>query len=93
MAEQKNVQPSFEQAIKRLETLVEQMESGKLPLEELLNRYEEGVRLVKACTEKLSAAEKRIEIITRDNGGKPVIAEFESSANPESTESSDASLF
>ncbi len=50
----------------RLEQLVEQMESDQLPLEDLLNRYEEGVKLVKACEEKLAAAEKRVEVISRE---------------------------
>ena len=86
--------PSFENAIERLESIVEQMESGKLPLEELLVRYEEGIKLVKLCSEKLQAAEKRIEIITRDAGGKPKLAEFEADQSPASeVESADVSLF
>lgn len=73
----KSQEPSFESAIERLESIVEQMESDKLPLEDLLVRYEEGVKLVKLCSEKLQAAEKRIEIITREAGGKTKLAEFE----------------
>jgi len=72
-------QPTFESAIERLESLVEQMESDKLPLEQLLVSYEEGLKLVKICSEKLSDAEKRIEIIARGAGGKPVLAEFAAS--------------
>lgn len=75
--EPKKDEPNFETAIGRLETIVEQMESDKLPLEDLLVRYEEGVKLVKLCAEKLQAAEKRIEIITRDAGGKPKLAPFD----------------
>ena len=66
----------------RLEQIVEQMESNTLPLEEMLERYEEGIRLVKHCSEKLSSAEKRIEIITRNATGKPEIAEFEAAPPP-----------
>lgn len=74
----KRDEPSFESAIGRLETIVEQMESDQLSLEDLLLRYEEGVKLVKLCSEKLQAAEKRIEIITRGAGGKPKTAAFDS---------------
>src|SRR5271168_3306682 len=73
----KKEETSFEKAIGRLESIVEQMESDKLSLEDLLVRYEEGVKLVKLCSEKLQAAEKRIEIITRDAGGKPKTAPFD----------------
>ena len=69
---------AFEPAIERLEAIVEEMESDKLPLEELLARYEEGVQLVKFCSEKLDVAGKRIEMITRDAEGKPEIVEFDS---------------
>jgi exodeoxyribonuclease VII small subunit len=73
---------TFESAITRLEEIVSQMEGDKLPLEQLLERYEEGSRLVKVCQEKLDAAERRIEIITRNAAGKPQVAEFEPSAAP-----------
>jgi exodeoxyribonuclease VII small subunit len=68
---------SFETAMERLDGIVEQMEANKLPLEELLRGYEEGLKLVKFCTEKLDSAEKRIEIITRDAMGKPQVTEFD----------------
>jgi exodeoxyribonuclease VII small subunit len=70
---------NFEQAMKRLEEIVEQMESGDLPLEDLIVRYEEGMKLVKVCQERLASAEQRIEIITRNSAGKPVVKEFEPS--------------
>ncbi len=54
----------------RLETVVGEMENSKLPLEDLIRCYEEGTRLVKVCTERLAAAEQRIEIITRDAAGE-----------------------
>ena len=68
---------NFEGAMDRLEAIVEQMESGKMPLEDLIVRYEEGMKLVKICQERLASAEQRIEIITRNNAGKPVVKEFE----------------
>ena len=67
----------------RLEEIVEQMESGKMMLEELIVRYEEGMKLVKICQERLASAEERIEIITRNNAGKPVVKNFEPSAEKE----------
>lgn len=67
----------------RLEEIVEQMESGKMMLEELIVRYEEGMRLVKVCQERLASAEQRIEIITRNNAGKPVVMDFEPAMDKE----------
>jgi exodeoxyribonuclease VII small subunit len=57
---------SFEAAMERLDKIVEQMESSKLPLEELLVRYEEGIRLVAVCNEQLAEAENRIETLNRN---------------------------
>ena len=89
-------EPSFENALERLESIVEKMESDKLPLEELLVSYEEGIKLVKLCSEKLKAAEKRIEIITRDAGGKAKLAEFDADQTvgiASAVESTDVRLF
>jgi exodeoxyribonuclease VII small subunit len=72
--------PSFEAAMERLEVIVEQMENARLPLEELIRGYEEGTRLIRVCSERLSAAEQRIEIITRDAGGQPRVSEYSSPA-------------
>jgi exodeoxyribonuclease VII small subunit len=68
---------NFEGAMDRLEKIVEQMESGKLPLEDLIVRYEEGMKLVKTCQERLANAEQKIEIIARNSAGKAVVKEFE----------------
>ena len=75
-------EPSFEAAMDRLEAIVDQMESGKMVLEELIVRYEEGMKLVKNCQERLASAEQRIEIITRNHAGKPVVQPFEAAAEP-----------
>jgi len=71
---------NFEKAMDRLEAIVEQMETGKLPLEDLIVRYEEGMNLVKVCQERLTKAEQRIEIIARNNAGKPIVKDFEPAA-------------
>src|SRR2546426_5736116 len=68
---------NFEGAMDRLEKIVEQMESGKLPLEDLIVRYEEGMNLVKVCQERLLSAEKKIEIIARNSAGKTFVKNFE----------------
>jgi len=73
----REAEPNFEGAMDRLEKIVEQMESGKLPLEDLIVRYEEGMKLVKICQERLANAEQKIEMITRNSAGKPVVQEFE----------------
>jgi exodeoxyribonuclease VII small subunit len=73
----REAEPNFEGAMDRLEKIVEQMESGKLPLEDLIVRYEEGMKLVKVCQERLANAERKIEIIARNSAGKSVVKEFE----------------
>src|SRR5437016_7622519 len=70
----------FEGAMDRLEAIVEQMESGKLPLEDLIVRYEEGMNLVNVCQDRLTKAEQKIEIIARNSAGKPVVKNFEPAA-------------
>jgi exodeoxyribonuclease VII small subunit len=60
----------FEEALKRLESIVEAMESEDLPLETLLTRYEEGTRLAKTCQEKLAEAEVRIQQLEKDSSGE-----------------------
>jgi len=91
--ETKKPDQAFEPAIERLEAIVEEMESDKLPLEELLARYEEGVQLVKFCSEKLEAAGKRIEMITRDAGGKPQVSDFDPEKKTDLNDNEDVRLF
>ena len=80
---------NFEGAMDRLEEIVEQMESGKMMLEELIVHYEEGMKLVKVCQERLASAEQRIEIITRNNTGKPIAKDFEPTVEKERAAKSD----
>ena len=72
-----NETPSLESAMQRISEIVNAMEEGNLPLEKLIDCYEEGIALVKECQEKLDAAEKRIQIITRDARGGVALGEFE----------------
>ena len=63
----------FEEALKKLESVVEAMESGDLPLESLLARFEEGTRLVKTCQAKLEEAELKISKLEKNAAGEPVL--------------------
>ena len=64
--------------MERISEIVTSMEDGNLSLEKLIDSYEEGIGLVKACQEKLDAAEKRIQVIARDARGTVFVKEFES---------------
>jgi len=59
----------FEEALQRLEQIVDTLEAGDLPLEESLKAFEEGVGLARHCAKYLEEAEKRIELLTRDESG------------------------
>ena len=74
---QKPEKPTLETAMQRITEIVSEMEDGSLPLEALIVRYEEGVGLVKLCQEKLDAAEKKIQIISRDARGVVELNDFE----------------
>jgi exodeoxyribonuclease VII small subunit len=63
----------FEAALKRLEGIVEAMESGDLPLEALLDKYEEGAKLVKVCQTKLEEAELKIQKLEKTSSGEFVL--------------------
>jgi exodeoxyribonuclease VII small subunit len=62
--------PPFEEALEKLEAIVETMEAGDLPLETLIARYEEGTRLAKACQEKLAEAELKIQKLEKNAAGE-----------------------
>jgi exodeoxyribonuclease VII small subunit len=63
----------FEEALKRLESIVETMESEDLPLETLLARFEEGTKLVKVCAAKLAEAELKIQKLEKNGAGEKVL--------------------
>jgi len=60
---------SFEQSLRRLESIVDQLESAELPLEESLKIYEEGIALSKACMETLTRAELKLRTLSKDVEG------------------------
>ena len=68
---------SFEGAVERLQTIVEELEGGSLSLEESIARYEEGVKLSRRLTQTLDEAEKRIERLAEGEAGEPVTTPME----------------
>lgn len=74
MADEKEI--PFEDALTRLEAVVNRLESGELPLEESLRLFEEGVHLTKVCTHRLEEAERRITILLKNERGEIAEAPF-----------------
>ena len=72
---------SFEDALAELERTVQELEEGRLGLDESLARYEQGVGLLRHCYERLRVAEQRISVLTGlDEEGRPILAPFEHEA-------------
>ena len=61
---------NFESALQELESVVEQLESGDLSLEDSLAAFEKGVRLVKYCNQKLTEVEAKVELLLKDSEGR-----------------------
>lgn len=64
----KNEEKSFEDALKELEIIVKELEEGKTPLEEAIDKYSEAMKLVKYCGEKLKSAQDRVNKILNSDG-------------------------
>jgi exodeoxyribonuclease VII small subunit len=75
--EAKDAQLSFESALEKLEAIVESMESGEVPLAELLAKFEEGTRLLKICEGRLKDAELKIEQLKKQKDGSIAFEKFE----------------
>ena len=69
---------TFEQSMKNLEKIVQELESGDLPLEEAMQKFEEGIKLSRLCSEKLDETEKKITLLMRDEKGNISEKPFES---------------
>lgn len=67
----------FESAIKRLEEIVAQLESGDLPLEKSLELFEEGIKLSRFCHDQLDKAERKVELLLKDAEGEIKRVPFE----------------
>lgn len=64
------VEMKFEEALKKLEKIVSDLESGELTLDDSLKKYEEGVKLTQFCLKKLESARRKVEILVKTGGGK-----------------------
>ena len=71
----------FEEALARLEALVEEMEQDQLPLERLVEHYEKGTRLLAHCEKVLASARKRLQTITLQNQGEAGLPADEAAGN------------
>ncbi|MBI5771122.1 MAG: exodeoxyribonuclease VII small subunit [Verrucomicrobia bacterium] len=74
--EVKDSKLTFEAALARLESIVDAMEAGDVPLAELLAKFEEGSKLLKVCEARLKDAELKIEQLKRSKDGKPALEKF-----------------
>ena len=73
-----NAKLSFEESLAKLEAIVESMESGDVPLADLLARFEQGTKLLKVCETRLKEAELKIEQLKKSKDGSAVFEKFES---------------
>ena len=87
---EKNNSQNFETSLEELERIVRDLERGDLPLDKSLELFEQGVKLSRACQERLNEAERRIEILTRDNQGRPGVRPFDA-GNELNTDNEDLS--
>jgi len=70
----------FEDALKKLEGIVEDLEKGDLPLDDSLAKYEEGMKLSIVCTKKLEAAKKKVETLIKQGEDKFTLTPFDESS-------------
>ena len=71
MEPDKHAKLSFETALARLDSLVDAMEQGEIPLADLLAKYEEGTKLLRSCEARLKEAELKIEKLKKQKDGSP----------------------
>ena len=76
MDPKKTAKLSFETALAKLETIVDSMEQGDVPLAELLAKYEEGTKLLQVCEGRLKDAELKIEKLKKAKDGSPAFEPF-----------------
>lgn len=68
---------NLEKSLADLEALVEELESGDLPLEKAMKKFEEGIKLTRACQTALKDAEQKVEILVQSAGGDEELKSFE----------------
>ena len=70
-------QPTFEDAMKALETVIAELESGELTLDESLAKYEAGVKTYRVCNKLLEGAEQKVQLLLKEGEGQFATAEFD----------------
>jgi len=75
MAAKKNI--DLEKSLSQLEALVEELESGDLPLEKAMQKFEQGIKLTRNCQTALKDAEQRVEILLKSAGGEETLAAYD----------------
>jgi len=70
---------NLEKSLADLETLVEELESGDLPLDKAMKKFEEGIKLTRRCQAALKDAEQKVEILLKSAGGDETLQEFDAS--------------
>ena len=73
----------FEEALKKLERIVGDLENGEIPLDESLEKYAEGIALSKMCMKKLEAAKKKVEVLLKNDDGSVELKPFDEKAASE----------
>ena len=68
---------NLEKALADLESLVDELESGDLPLEKAMKKFEEGIKLTRSCQAALKDAEQKVEILLKSAGGEESLKDFE----------------
>jgi exodeoxyribonuclease VII small subunit len=67
----------LEKALTDLETLVEELEAGDLPLEKAMKKFEDGIKLTRSCQTALKDAEQKVDILLKSAGGDEALEEFD----------------
>ena len=80
---------TFELAMKQLEQIVHDLETGDLPLEKAIKKFEEGIQISKYCSEKLDESQKKITLLMRDSEGKSITEVPFEDENESATRNSD----
>lgn len=69
----------FEEAVKKLGKIVEDLEKGDLSLDEALKKYQEGLEMARVCTQKLDSAKKKIDVLSKNKKGEFELKPFDAS--------------
>ena len=84
------VEMKFEDALKKLEKIVDDLEDGNIPLDESLEKYEEGIKLSKMCAKKLEVAKKKVEILLKSEDGSVELKTFDEKMAEEESKPSES---